>query len=184
MLLSNRHHEQPPSVGNSAMHKTIGLLEELLLHTLPVRDLYKSARCQGDDIHLRPWRALFDIHYKEQLRLVDVLVDRIRELGGASRVLAGALLQRPHLSYALRGHLARTRLLYDLLDAHELVLSAAHTGGARSQPTDPSAVHDFAVGQVVLINDAQSCSVREQLLRSDQQSARIAQGELPYKLQD
>jgi starvation-inducible DNA-binding protein len=183
MLLSKRNHERP-AAGNSPIYKAVELLEELLMHTLPVRDLYKSARCRDADIHFRPLRPLFDSHYKEQLRLVDVLVDRIRELGGESRVLAGALLQRGRLSYALRGHLGRTRLLSDLLDAHELVLSAACTDRGRSQPAAPSAVHDFAVGQVVLVNDAQGCSVREQLVRFDQQSARVAQSEYSYRLQD
>jgi DNA-binding ferritin-like protein len=182
MLSSTRNHAPPLSAEISPARKAVELLEELLMHTLPARDLYKSARCRDDDLHFRPLRPLFDAHYKEQLRLVDVLVDRIRELGGESRVLAGALLQHARLSYALRGQLGRTRLLYDLLDAHELVLSAAQTGGTRHPPTALPAVHDFAVGEVVLVNDAQSCSVREHLLKVDRQSARLAQSD--YGLPD
>jgi starvation-inducible DNA-binding protein len=176
MYVSNRkaRHDSPvTSVGDFTAHKTIGLLDELLTHTLLLRDLYKSARCQTADIHLRHLRPLFDTHYKEQLALVDVLVDRIRALGGASRVLAGAFLQGTAPSYGLRGRSAPSRLLCDLLDAHEMVLSAAHTAGTYSQPSDSSAVQDFAVGQVLLTNDQQGCSVREQLVRLDQ-AGRIA----------
>jgi len=79
------------------------LLDDLLAHTLPLRDLYKSARYQCDNIHFRHLRALLDTHYKEQLALVDVLVDRIRALGGASRVSAGTFLQSTPSCYALRG---------------------------------------------------------------------------------
>src|SRR5258708_12372001 len=96
MRSSNRKAPQDSpvmSMGDSAAHKTIVLLDELLTHTLPLRDLYKSARCQSGDIHFRHLRSLFDSHYKEQLILVDVLVDRIRALGGASRVLVSAFLQ-------------------------------------------------------------------------------------------
>jgi starvation-inducible DNA-binding protein len=171
MYLTNRKapHDSPvTSLGDFTAHKTIAVLDELLTHTLPLRDLYKSARCQAADIHFRHWRPLFDTHYKEQLILIDVLVDRIRALGGASRVLAGAFLQSAPPCYALRGHSAPNRLLCDLLDAHEIVLSAAHTSGAHSQQADPSADHDFAIGQVVLTNDLQRCSVREQLVRVDQ----------------
>jgi starvation-inducible DNA-binding protein len=110
---------------------------------------------------------LFDTHYKEQLALVDVLVDRIRTMGGASRVLAGAFLQGAPPSYAPRGRSAPNRLLCDLLDAHEIVLGAAHTTGTNSQQTDSSAVQDFAVGQVLLANDQQAGSVREQLVKLD-----------------
>jgi starvation-inducible DNA-binding protein len=156
------------SVGEFTAHKTIVLLDELLTHTLRLRDLYKSARCRAADIQFHHLRPLFDRHYDEQLTLVDVLVDRIRALGGSSRVLAGSFLQGSPPAYPVRGHLARKRLLCDLLDAHETVMSAAHPAGANSQQTDPSAVQDYAVGQVLLTSDQQGCSVREQLLRLDQ----------------
>jgi starvation-inducible DNA-binding protein len=171
MYVSNRKvpHDSPvTSAGDSTAQKTIGLLDELLTHTLQLRDLYKSARCQTADIRLRHLRPLFDTHYKEQLDLVDVLVDRIRALGGASRVLAGAFLQGTPPSYALRGRSAPNRMLCDLLDAHEFALSAAHTAGTHGQPSDSPAVRDFAVGQVLLTNDQQGGSVREQLVRLDQ----------------
>jgi starvation-inducible DNA-binding protein len=169
MYGSNRKvpHDSPVmSAREFTDHKTIVLLDELLTHTLRLRDLYKSARCRAADIQFRHLRPLFGTHYEEQLALVDVLVDRIRALGGASRVLAGSFLQGTSPAYAPRGHLARKRLLCDLLDAHEMVISAAHPAGAYSQ--DSSAVQDFAVGQVLLTNDQQGCSVREQLMRLDQ----------------
>jgi starvation-inducible DNA-binding protein len=156
------------SVGEFTAHKTVVLLDELLTHTLRLRDLYKSARCQAADIQFRHLRPLFDTHYDEQLTLVDVLVDRIRALGGDSGVLAGSFLQGAPSAYPLRGHLARKRLLCDLLDAHETVMSAAHPAGAYRQQSDSSTVQDFAVGHVLLTNDQQGCSVREQLLRLDQ----------------
>jgi starvation-inducible DNA-binding protein len=166
MLESHRkipHGSPEISQGNVTADKTVVLLDELLTHTLPVRDLYKTARCQAVDIHFRQLRELFDTHYKEQLRLVDVLVDRICALGGANRVLAGTFLQGTQPTYILRGHLAPKRLLCDLLDVHELVLSAAHAAGTNGPQTDASADRDFAVGRVVLTNDLQGHSVREQL---------------------
>lgn len=156
------------SVGEFTAHKTIVLLDELLTYTLRLRDLYKGARCQSADIQFRHLRPMFDTHYDEQLTLVDVLVDRIRALGGASRILAGSFLRGTPSVCPLRGHLARKRLLCDLLDAHETVLGTAHTAGAHGHLTDSSAVQDFAVGHVLLTNDQQGCSVREQLLRLDQ----------------
>jgi starvation-inducible DNA-binding protein len=171
MYAPNRRvpHDSPvASVGGLMAHKTIVLLDELLTHTLALRDLYKSARCQATDIQLRHLRPLFATHYDEQLALVDMLVDRIRALGGASRVLAGAFLPGTATCYALRGHAASSRLLCDLLDAHEIVMSTAYTAGAHGQQIDSTAVQDFAVGKVLLTNDQQGCSVREQLVKFDQ----------------
>jgi hypothetical protein len=139
--------------GNSATNTTIVLLDQLLRLTFVVRDLYASARYQSADndaSHLRPF---FDTHYADQLRLGEVLVDRIGALHGAKGVFAATSTQATHTSYVLRA-LAPERLLCDLLDAHAQVLNTADTAADR----------DFAVGRVVLTNDLQSHSVREQLV--------------------
>jgi starvation-inducible DNA-binding protein len=171
MFVSDRNIPHNPSVTpmeNTSTGTTIALLDELLTHTISARDLYKSARCRTTDTQLHHLRILFDTHYKEQLRLVDVLLDRIRSLGGAGRVLAGAFLQGTQYYNAPRGRLAPNRLLCELLDVHELILSAAHAAGTNGPQSEPSAVQDFAVGQVVQANAQQGCSVREQLVNSDQ----------------
>jgi hypothetical protein len=93
---------------DGTLRRTAALLDELLVHSIKLRDLYKSARWQTADIQFRGLRILFDDHYKEQLRLVDVLLDRLRTLGGAGRVLAGLLLQGTQFSCALRGRVSPT----------------------------------------------------------------------------
>lgn len=103
--------------------------------------------------------------HKTIVLLDELLTHTLRLAGG---VLAGSFLQGTPSAYALRGHSARKRLLSDLLDAHEMVASAAHPAGAYGQQAGSSAVHDFTVGHVLLSNDQQGCSVREQLLRLDQ----------------
>ncbi len=136
--------------------RVIVLLDTLLTHTVPVRDLYKSACCQaahGHSPHLRP---LLDTHYEHQLRLVDVLVYRICALGGTRRALPPT---------AMRGYVTHDRLLCGLLDAHEFVLHAAQTTEPNSVQTDTSPYCDFAVGRLVLTNDLQRDAVRTALLR-------------------
>ncbi len=149
--------------GVTASRKTVAVLDELLAHSIHLRDLYKNARWQTSGIQFHHLYLMFDSHYKGQLRLVDVLIDRIRMLDGAGRVFAGDFLQGTRFSYALRGRKAPVRLLRDLLDAHELVLSAARPTGRNDVQNDLSWVRDFAVGQVVLTNELQSWSVNEQL---------------------
>ena len=146
--------------GSSRAEATVALLEELLVETIAVRDLYKLARCRTADMQFSHLRALFDAHYKEQLRLVDVLVDRIRALGGAGRVLAGTFLQG---APPTRGRSVANQLFYDLINAHESVLSVAQGAGSQGRRADSSSVHDFAVGQAVLTNEQQGCAVQEQL---------------------
>jgi starvation-inducible DNA-binding protein len=142
-------------------YATVRILEELLAQSIHLRDLYKTARWQTADVQHRQLHQLFDVHYKEQIRLVDVLIDRIRMLGGSGSVFAGDFVKDSQCSCLRLGRKAAFRLVGELLDAHESVLNTA-------QPTRVGGDHkwarDFAIGQVVLTNDQQSWSLSEQLV--------------------
>lgn len=158
-----------------APRSTPALLEELLLHSIKLRDLYKSARWHTADIQFRGLRLLFEDHYKEQLRLVDVLLDRLRMLGGAGCVLAGLLLQGTQFSCALRGRAVPIRLLHGLLEAHDAVLAATRSGANGHECADTATSRDFAAGQVVLVNNMQFKSISDQLIaRSDRRRVLVA----------
>ena len=137
---------------------TIGLLDDLLMHTIAMRDLYKSARCQTDEVHFRHLRLLFDAHYKEQFQLVDVLVDRIRALGGTDRISASVFLQGKPASCTLRSRLGPARAVER--SARGSRIGAQHRSarrGLNGQEAGQSSGHDRAVEQVALLNDRQAC---------------------------
>lgn len=158
-------HAPPTSADTDAeSKKTIAALSELLNQSINLRDLYKKARWQTADIQYRRLRQLFDRHYQEQLQLVDVLTDRIRTLGGSQQLFASQYIQCTRFACALRGNKAAGRLLCELLDAHESVL---HTGRANGSALDEQWARDFAVGQVVLTNDAQRETINGELGDSD-----------------
>jgi starvation-inducible DNA-binding protein len=156
------------AAGSSATDSAVALLDEVLTHTITVRDSYRYARHRSANTHFHHLLPLFETHYKDQLRLVDVLVERMRALGGGSRIVASAFVRDIQPSCAQRGRLTPSRLLCDLLDAHELVLSTVHASGADRPAIDQSAAHDFAVGEVVLTNELQVVAVRGQLSVSQQ----------------
>jgi starvation-inducible DNA-binding protein len=141
--------------------ETVAILEELLAQSILLRDLYKNARLQTSDIQFRRLHLVFESHYRDQLHLVDVLIDRVRMLGGTGRVLAGDFLKGTQLCCGPRGRRAPDRWVAELLDAHEQVLNIAQP--ARSNDKHQWA-REFAVGLVVLTNDLQSASLSEQWL--------------------
>ena len=150
------------AVSNECSVQTVALLEELLAQSILLRNLYKIARWQTCNGELCRMHQLFESHYKEQLHLVDVLIDRVRMLGGTGRVLAGDFLKGTQLSCGVRGHSVPGRWVEELLDAHESVLSTAQLAGATD---NRQSGHEYAVGLVVLTSDLQSMSLREQWLR-------------------
>ena len=156
----------PDKVGHAATDECsvepVAIVEELFAQTILLRNLYQIARWQICNGELCRMHQLFEAHYKKQLLLVDVLIDRLRILGGTGRVLAGDLVKATQLSCAHRGHSAPARWVEELLDAHETILSTARLAGATDnrQPE-----HEYAIGLVVLTNDLQSVSLRERWLR-------------------
>jgi hypothetical protein len=109
-------------------------------------------------------RRILDDHYKEQVSLIDVILDRIRVLGGTVGVFASEFLQSAPSCRLLRGPRALNRLLHEFFDAHESVLSAARPHDSND---DQPWVRDFAVGQVVLTNEQQCESINGVLLKSE-----------------
>ena len=129
--------------------------KSLLVHSIQLRDLYKYARLQAADSR---FRLLFDAHYKEQLRVVDALIDRMRMLAATGRVFASDFLQGTQFFRAQRGRWSLMGLLRNLLERHELVLMRGAAGGARRSAPGPMILR---VGQVVLTNDLQAWSLSE-----------------------
>lgn len=150
----------------------IAVLEELLGQSIDLRDLYKNARSQTAGLRYHRLRQLLDRHYKEQLQLIYVLTDRIRILGGARQLIASKFLQGTRFACALRGNRAAGRMLRELLDAHESVLSAARPNGSTM---DEPWTRDFAVGQVVLTNEAQSSTISGEVVDSDPRQRALGQ---------
>jgi DNA-binding ferritin-like protein len=166
-----------PADGDAKLRDTIAVLEKFLAQSICLRDLYRNARWQTADIQYRRMRQLFDRHYREQLHLVDVLVDRVRTLGGGHQIFARNFLQGTQFACTLRGSKAAGHLLNGLLDAHESVLNTGRPTGPR---VHQQWAHDYAVGQVILTNDAQrssicdelvDCEPRQRLLRQHARSA-------------
>jgi hypothetical protein len=140
---------EPPAANNT--------LEALLDGSIRLRDLYRHARRRTSDSQILQLQPVFDTHYKDQVRLVDVLIDRARIAGGAARVFAGTFLHDSQLCWDPRGRHAQIRMLRTLLDAHEVVLGIALSSG--DERKDDAWIHDLAVDQVVLANERQSRSI-------------------------
>ncbi|HUA23717.1 MAG TPA: ferritin-like domain-containing protein [Steroidobacteraceae bacterium] len=152
----------PSATAEMDLTETVAVLEELLSQSIALRDLYRSARRSTSGLQYVALHQLFDAHYRAQVELVDVLIERTRALGGTSRVFGGDFLRAIPCTQSLHGRAGLTKLLGELLEAHDTVLTAASPAGANDLQRK-SWLRDFAVGQVVLTNNLQRTAVSEQL---------------------
>jgi starvation-inducible DNA-binding protein len=160
--LADVYRAVPAQSNRGTSHAIAAGLDELLVRTITLRDLYRSARGKTEDMQSVGLYLLFEKHYKEQLRLVELVVDRLRSLGKERPDVAGRQRQGAPGSYALGGRILPLLLLLDLLDAHDAVLAAVRT--ATSSVGCPYSVssQDPAIAQVVLVNNWQFRLICEQ----------------------
>jgi hypothetical protein len=150
------------SGGSEKSSTVISVLRALLCQTIELRDLYKCARRHEREGTTYQTPQLFDAHYREQLRLVDVLIDRVRTLGGEP-IFAADVMHCTELPSAVRGRSCQRGVLDALLDAHESIGHAVNPGGTDDERETREWMRDFAVGQVVLANHLQMQSVENLL---------------------
>src|SRR5260370_7520404 len=86
------------AAADAASRTRLADLEELLTHSIRLRDLYRNARWQIPSGQFRELRGILDDHYKEQLGLIDVIVDRIRFPLAAAGVFPSQFLQSAQIS--------------------------------------------------------------------------------------
>jgi len=157
-------------VGGNALN-IIAVFEQLLVKSIRLSDLHVSARWQISGRQFTEIRKMLNDHHKEQLILIDLLVDRMRILGGASRVFASDFLRGTRFCRVIRGPRELSKMLLDLLVAHEAVLNAAHPYNSNDYP---HWVRDFAVGQVVLANEHQWEIINDRVLWAGPQQRLLA----------
>jgi DNA-binding ferritin-like protein len=143
--------------------KTVAVLERLLLESIRLSWVHKSARWQISGSRLHKIRQMLDEHRKEQRSLIGLLIERIRTLSGAEPESVSESNRCTKVCRVIRGPLALDHLLRDLLEAHEAVLRAARPRDGYDDRVD---VRDFAVGQVILTNEQQWEIISDSVLRA------------------
>ena len=151
-------------------------LSALLAHTIQLRDLYKCARRHVRDDPSNQLHRMINDHYQGQLRLVDVLINRLRTVGGEG-VFAGDLFQKTNVPFTVCGSSNKRRMLLVLLETHDTIITAAQPGGGGGEKDGSAWFQDYAVGQVVLTNQLHMQGIEDVLAASGQEPdllARIA----------
>src|SRR5881394_640439 len=80
--------KMPIALAESACKESVDNLNQLLADTMTLRDLYKKHHWQVSGPTFYQLHLLFDKHYDEQSKLIDLIAERIQLLGGVSIAMA------------------------------------------------------------------------------------------------
>jgi starvation-inducible DNA-binding protein len=145
----------PIALAESACRDAVENLNQLLVDTMSLRDLYKKHHWQVAGPTFYQLHLLFDKHYKEQEALVDAIAERIQLLGGVSVALAADVAEMTLVPRAPKGREEVPVQISRLAHAHEIVLKEARSMARLAAENDDQGTNDLLVSEVIRRNELQ-----------------------------
>lgn len=145
----------PLALDASAAAASIDSLNQLLADTLTLRDLYKKHHWQASGPNFYSMHLLFDKHFEEQSKLVDLVAERVQTLGGVTIAMAPDVAEATLIPRAPKGREDTVTQIMRLLHAHEIILLEARAMARDSQTSGDLGSNDIIVSDVIRTNELQ-----------------------------
>ena len=154
----------PIALAESACKESVENLNQLLADTMTLRDLYKKHHWQVSGPTFYQLHLLFDKHYAEQSRVIDVIAERIQLLGGVSVAMAADVAETTLIPRPPKGREPVPIQISRLLHAHEIVLKEARTMARLAADRSDDGTNDVLVSDVIRTNELQVWFVAEHVV--------------------
>ncbi len=154
----------PTTLDEDVRKKSVEMLNQVLVDTLSLRDLYKKHHWQVSGPTFYQLHLLFDKHYEEQVELVDAIAERIQLLGGVSIAMAADVAEMTKVERPPKGREEAPVQISRLLEAHEIILKQSHESAEKADDAGDDGTNDLLVSQVIRTNELQVWFVSEHLV--------------------
>jgi len=139
----------------AAVAASIDSLNQLLVDTLTLRDLYQKHHWQVSGPSFCELRVLFGKHHQEQAGLADQLGERVQTLGGVSIAMAADVAASAAIPRAPRFREDTTTQIERLLHAHEIILQEARTMARDTAASGDLGTNDLIVSDLIRLDERQ-----------------------------
>ncbi|MDB5857096.1 MAG: hypothetical protein JWQ76_785 [Ramlibacter sp.] len=156
----------PLALGEKARVESVAVLNQVLVDTMTLRDLYKKHHWQVSGATFHQLHLLYDKHFLEQSGLVDAIAERVQMLGGVSIAMAADVAELTMIPRPPRGREQVPVQLSRLLEAHEMLLLAVRRGADKAAQLGDQGTNDLLVSQVLRTNEMQVWFLSEHLVSS------------------
>ncbi|HSF47509.1 MAG TPA: DNA starvation/stationary phase protection protein [Burkholderiales bacterium] len=153
----------PIALDAQARAASVTILNQILVETMTLRDLYKKHHWQVSGATFYQLHLLYDKHYKEQAEIIDSLAERIQTLGGIAVAMAADVAEMTRIPRAPRGRESVPAQLSRLLEAHEAVILQVRRGAERTAELGDQGSNDLLVSEVLRTNEMQVWFLSEHL---------------------
>ena len=153
----------PLALEESAVLENIENLNQLLADTMTLRDLYKKHHWQASGPTFYMIHLLYDKHFEEQSKLVDLLAERVQTLGGVTIAMAPDVAETTLIPRAPKERENMETQIARLLHAHEVILLEARSMARDSAANGDLGTNDIIVSNVIRNNELQAWFLVEHL---------------------
>src|SRR3982074_1747590 len=154
----------PIALSETACKESVEDLNQILVDTIALRDLYKKHHWQVAGPTFYQLHLLFDKHADEQSELVDAIAERIQLLGGVSIAMAHDVADITLIPRPPKGREEPPIQISRLLHAHEIVIKEARTMARRASEVGDDGTNDLLVSDVIRGNELQVWFVAEHVV--------------------
>ncbi len=156
----------PIGLSEAVCKESIERLNQILVDTMTLRDLYKKHHWQVSGSTFYQLHLLFDKHYDEQVELVDKIAERIQLLGGLSYAMAADVAEQTTIPRPPRGREEVPVQISRLLTAHEIVIHKARGAARKAAEMMDDGTNDLLVSDVLRTNELQVWFLSEHLVNA------------------
>src|SRR5437879_3042541 len=154
----------PSALSETVCRQSVERLNQILVDTITLRDLYKKHHWQVAGATFYPLHLLFDKHFGEQSELVDLLAERVMMLGGVSLAMSADVAETTLVPRPPKGREEVPVQLSRLLHAHEIVLKEARAMARQAAEDGDDGTNDLLVSDVIRTNELQVWFLGEHLV--------------------
>ena len=156
----------PLALDEKARVESVAILNQVLVDTMTLRDLYKKHHWQVSGATFHQLHLLYDKHYQEQSELIDTVAERVQILGGVSIAMAADVAELTMIPRPPRGREEVPVQLSRLLEAHEMLILQVRRGADKAGQLGDQGTNDVLVSDVLRTNEMQVWFLSEHLVSS------------------
>ena len=158
----------PNGLSETVCRQSVERLNQILVDTLTLRDLYKKHHWQVAGATFYQLHLLFDKHQDAQAEMIDQIAERIQSLGGLSYAMAADVAENTNITRPPKGREEVPVQISRLLAAHEIILQAARAAARKAASLGDDGTNDLLVSGVIRTNELQVWFLAEQLVDTPQ----------------
>lgn len=156
--------ELPIGLEEDVRQKSAEKLNQVLVDTMSLRDLYKKHHWQVSGPTFYQLHLLFDKHYEEQSGLVDQIAERIQSLGGIAYAMAADVAENTRIPRPPKDREEAPVQISRLLEAHQIILEESRKFADEASDAGDEGTNDLLISDVVRTNELQVWFVSEHVV--------------------